>query len=72
MGVGKKVADCILIYSLGRKDAFPVDTWIRKASINLFGDKGLTDNEIRAKAYERFGNDSALAQQYMFIAERKG
>lgn len=71
MGVGKKVADCILIFSLGRKDAFPVDTWVRKASISLFGKK-LSDNEIRAKAYERFGNDSALAQQYMFVAEREG
>jgi N-glycosylase/DNA lyase len=70
MGVGKKVADCILIFSLARKDAFPVDTWVRKASINLFGSK-FNDNEIRALAYERFGNDSALAQQYMFIAERE-
>ncbi len=29
-GVGPKVADCILLFGLGRLDAFPVDTWIRK------------------------------------------
>lgn len=69
-GVGKKVADCILIYSLGRKDAFPVDTWIRKASIDLFGEE-LSDEQIRGKANERFGNNAALAQQYMFIAQRQ-
>ncbi len=70
MGVGKKVADCVLIFSLGRKDAYPVDTWVRKASVDLFGE-GLTDDEIRKKANERFGNNAALAQQYMFIAQRE-
>ncbi len=30
-GVGPKVADCALLYGLHRLDAFPVDTWIRKA-----------------------------------------
>ena len=69
-GVGKKVADCVLIYSLGRKDAYPVDTWIRKASWEYFGQK-MSDNEIRRNAAERFGKDAALAQQYMFVAERE-
>ncbi len=69
-GVGKKVADCVLIYSLGRKDAYPVDTWIRKASWEYFGKK-MSDEEIRRNAEQRFGNDAALAQQYMFVAERE-
>ncbi len=69
-GVGKKVADCVLIYSLGRKDAYPVDTWIRKASWEYFGKK-MTDEEIRKNAAERFGQDAALAQQYMFLSERE-
>lgn len=30
-GVGVKVADCALLYGLHRLDAFPIDTWIRKA-----------------------------------------
>ena len=70
MGVGKKVADCVLIYSLGRKDAYPVDTWIRKASWEYFGRK-MSDEDIRKNASVRFGNDAALAQQYMFVAERE-
>lgn len=70
VGVGKKVADCVLIYSLGRKDAYPVDTWIRKASWEYF-EKKMTDEEIRKNADMRFGGDAALAQQYMFIAERE-
>ena len=27
-GVGPKVADCVLLYGMGRVDAFPVDVWI--------------------------------------------
>ena len=52
MGVGKKVADCVLIYSLGRKDAYPVDTWIRKASWEYFG-REMTDEEIRKKRRDK-------------------
>jgi len=29
MGVGPKVADCILLFGYARQDVFPVDTWIR-------------------------------------------
>lgn len=29
-GVGEKVADCICLYGLGHKDAFPVDVWVRR------------------------------------------
>lgn len=38
-GVGPKVADCILLFGLGRMDAFPVDTWIRKILDQLDEDK---------------------------------
>lgn len=38
-GVGPKVADCILLFGLGRLDAFPVDTWIRKTLDELDRDK---------------------------------
>jgi 3-methyladenine DNA glycosylase/8-oxoguanine DNA glycosylase len=54
---------------LGRKDAYPVDTWIRKASWEYFG-REMTDEEIRKNAEIRFGENAALAQQYMFVNER--
>lgn len=41
-GVGPKVADCILLFGLGRLDAFPVDTWIRKTLEGL--DQGKPEN----------------------------
>lgn len=30
-GVGGKVADCVCLYALGHKRAFPVDVWMRRA-----------------------------------------
>ncbi len=30
LGVGPKVADCVLLYSLGKDEAFPIDVWITR------------------------------------------
>ncbi|MDA4121416.1 MAG: hypothetical protein OK404_03305, partial [Thaumarchaeota archaeon] len=30
LGVGPKVADCVLLYSLGQDRAFPIDVWIAR------------------------------------------
>jgi len=30
LGVGPKVADCVLLYSCGKEEAFPIDVWIAK------------------------------------------
>ena len=37
-GVGPKVADCVILYGLGRFESFPVDVWIRRAMAVLFLD----------------------------------
>ena len=48
-GVGDKVADCILLFSLGFNQAFPVDTWIKKTMQLLYFDNTTVSNEkIRA------------------------
>lgn len=71
-GVGIKVADCVLLFSLKRKDAFPVDTWIRKVMHSLYNDTSLSDNKIREIAWERFKENSGLANQYLFHINRVG
>ena len=30
-GVGDKVADCVLLFSLEKLDSFPIDRWVRRA-----------------------------------------
>ncbi len=64
-GVGRKVADCIRLFGYGCHDAFPVDTWIRKAQNELQGNFK-NDDAMREHALEIYGELSGIAQQYLF------
>ncbi len=69
MGVGPKVADCILLFGYSRGDSFPVDTWIEKVYIDLFG-KTVSRNVMSKNLIEYFGDLSGYAQQYLFYFKR--
>lgn len=60
-GVGPKVAGCVALFSLGRYDAFPVDTWIRKV-METFYPGGLPEYVLPY---------AGIAQQYLFCYARK-
>ena len=62
-GIGNKVADCILLFSLLKFEAFPVDTWIKKAMTELYN---LKEKEIKDYSKINFGDYSGFAQQYIF------
>jgi N-glycosylase/DNA lyase len=71
-GIGPKVAECILLFGFHRWEAFPVDTWIRKAVQEAFPEtSGFSDRDIHRFACDRFGDLAGLAQQYLFEAARK-
>jgi N-glycosylase/DNA lyase len=38
-GVGRKVADCVLLFSLDQPGACPVDVWVRRVMLELYGDR---------------------------------
>ena len=64
-GVGPKVADCILLFGMGKRDVFPLDTWMEKVFLERFYQE---KNRVKmanagTKAY---GNLSGLAQQLYF------
>ena len=61
-GVGKKVADCTILFGTGHIEAFPVDRHIRRICDTLYPD-GLPDC---TKGFE------GIAQQYMFHLQRLG
>jgi N-glycosylase/DNA lyase len=66
-GVGEKIADCVLLYSLDFHEAFPVDTWIKKAiRMGYQGEKNLTDRQIREFAHGYFGQYTGYAQLYLY------
>lgn len=69
-GVGEKVADCVLLFSLGYRNAFPVDVWIKRIMETMYFE-GSTDNkEIMRFAKEKFGEYGGYAQQYLFCYAR--
>jgi N-glycosylase/DNA lyase len=36
LGVGPKVADCVLLYSCGKDEAFPIDVWIARVLLSSY------------------------------------
>jgi N-glycosylase/DNA lyase len=67
-GVGKKVADCVLLFAFQKFEAFPVDVWIRKILQGCYpgaGDSG-RDDDIAAFGRQRFGPYAGYAQEYLF------
>lgn len=71
LGIGPKVADCILLFGLNFYSAFPVDTWIKKVMEELYLKKKATKEEIQACAKENFGEYAGIAQQYLFYYARE-
>lgn len=56
VGVGDKVADCVLLFAFGKRDAFPKDVWVKRIMSEYYPN-GLPDC---TKGIE------GIAQQYLF------
>ncbi len=70
-GVGEKVADCVLAFSLDQLEAFPVDVWVRRAVQEwYFDNRRQTDRSVRLWAADYFGPNAGYAQQYLFHQRR--
>lgn len=55
-GVGPKVAECTLLYGFSKKEAFPIDVWVKRILSELYP-KGLP---------ECIKGSEGIAQQYLF------
>lgn len=60
-GVGKKVANCIMLFALARTSRFPIDVWIDRILNKYYG--GAFDTS-------RYPDTAGIMQQYMFYYER--
>lgn len=69
-GVGPKVCDCILLFSLGHTDAFPIDVWIDRAMKELFFDSVPPKKSEMQQAVLSIGKYSGIIQQYIFYHAR--
>lgn len=66
-GVGEKVANCVLLFGLGRREAFPVDVWMKRIMEQMYFDgKDTKKPDIEAFAVKKFGTLGGYAQQYLF------
>ncbi len=78
-GIGNKVADCIMLFSLEKLDAFPLDTWMLKALEEFYAKRfSIKTKSITTKKYEMlhnqvvsyFGAFAGLSQQFLFKSIR--
>lgn len=66
-GVGRKIADCVLLFAYGFQPAFPVDVWIMKALQQLyFPGRRVKLPRLHRFAAEHFRTNAGYAQQYLF------
>ena len=79
-GVGNKVADCILLFSLNKLEAFPLDTWMIKILEKYYSNQfNIETKTITKKQYQilhekivnYFGPYCGYAQQFLFKMERE-
>ena len=79
-GIGNKVADCILLFSLEKLEAFPIDRWTQRILQKYYSKKfcGLIEKSLTEKNYaaihkkivEYFGPYAGYSQQFLFKMER--
>lgn len=71
-GVGRKIADCVLLFGAGRLEAFPIDTWVEKILTRAYRLEGWKLPQLQDFAHIHFGATAGYAQQYLFAAARAG
>jgi len=70
-GIGPKVSDCILLFAMGKTDAFPIDVWVKRVIEYFYLPKGTSMKKIQEFAKEQFGEMGGFAQQYLFYYARE-
>ncbi|MCR5061143.1 MAG: DNA-3-methyladenine glycosylase 2 family protein [Saccharofermentans sp.] len=60
-GIGKKVANCIMLYSLGRCGMFPIDVWMQRIVDAYYNGRFPAEN---------YPETAGIMQQFMFYYER--
>ena len=83
-GIGNKIADCVLLFSLEKTEAFPIDIWIYRALFQYYGwmfkdnslikSVKLPENKyklIHNSINNYFGKYSGYVQQYLYYHIRE-
>lgn len=77
-GVGPKVADCIMLFSMKKFEVFPIDVWVKRVMTELYFNNDEDNLKVNPNnkrilefAESKFGNLAGLAQQYLFYWRRE-
>lgn len=70
-GVGMKVADCILLFSMQKYGAYPVDVWVKRVTEHFYLGGDVKMKDIHDFAREKFGDLAGFAQEYLFYYARE-
>jgi N-glycosylase/DNA lyase len=78
-GIGNKIADCVLLFSLEKTEAFPIDIWVYRSLCQyyrwMFENSSIRKNKkiseieykfVHEKVHEYFGEYSGYVQQYLY------
>lgn len=66
-GVGGKVSDCVLLFSMQKYSSFPTDVWVKRIMQEFYFDgKEMKIPVILEFAKEKWGDYAGFAQQYLF------
>ncbi len=70
-GIGRKVANCILLFSYERLEAVPVDVWIARI-LGSFRSRKATPEQLERYGGKLLGPYAGYIQQYLFHRARTG
>ena len=79
-GIGNKVADCVLLFSLDKLESFPLDRWMIRILEKYYSKKFQIDTKtitekqydiLHEKIVDYFGPYAGYAQQFLFKMERE-
>jgi len=70
-GIGAKIADCVLAFSLDKMEAFPIDRWVNRAMQEWYlNGRKMSYEQVVRWAQSYFGPYAGYAQQYLFHGRR--
>ncbi len=70
-GVGRNVADWVMLFALGQREAFPLDTWVTRAMETFyFGSQKTTPKEIHRLAGAKWGDQAGYANEFLYMYAR--
>ncbi len=78
-GIGRKIADCVALFSLDKTEAVPIDVHVKRITEKLYGSmlgekpRGVGDYEFVGNFWRNyFGRYAGFAQEFLYMASRDG